>query len=54
VRHRIGDGGVAGTAGSQIDALGAYRERSLQVDADLQRALTTATSDADRAVAGLR
>jgi hypothetical protein len=36
-------------AGSQIDALGTYRERSLQVDADLQRALTTATSDADRA-----
>jgi hypothetical protein len=36
-------------AGSQIDALGTYRERSLQIDADLQRALTTATSDADRA-----
>jgi hypothetical protein len=36
-------------AGSQIDALGTYRERSLQVDADLQRALTAATSDADRA-----
>jgi hypothetical protein len=36
-------------AGSQIDALGTYRERSTQVDADLQRSLTTATGDADRA-----
>ena len=36
-------------AGTQIDALGTYRERSLQVDADLQRALTTATGDDDRA-----
>lgn len=38
-------------AGSQIDALGTYRKSSKQVDADLQRSLTTATSDADRATA---
>ncbi|WP_238547300.1 hypothetical protein [Actinoplanes friuliensis] len=36
--------------GGQIDALGTYRERSLQVDADLQRSLTTATGDAERAI----
>jgi hypothetical protein len=36
-------------AGSQIDALGTYQQRSAQVDADLQRSLTTSSSDADRA-----
>ena len=36
-------------AGTQIDALGSYRERSRQVDADLQASLTAATSAADRA-----
>ena len=36
-------------AGTQIDALGTYRERSRQVDADLQASLTTATGAADRA-----
>ncbi len=36
-------------AGSQVDALSTYRERSLQVDADVQRSLTTATGAADRA-----
>jgi hypothetical protein len=38
-------------AGSQIDALGTYRERGLQVDTDLQHLLSGATSDADRAAA---
>ncbi|GAA2617044.1 hypothetical protein [Paractinoplanes durhamensis] len=33
-------------AGSQIDALGTYQERSRQVDADLQKALTTTTDRA--------
>jgi hypothetical protein len=37
-------------AGSQIDALGTYRQRSRQVDTDIQRSLTTATSDTDRAI----
>nr|BFE72834.1 hypothetical protein GCM10020092_061350 [Actinoplanes digitatis] len=37
-------------SGSQIDALGTYRGRSRQVDADLQRSLTTATGAAERAV----
>lgn len=36
-------------AGTQIDALGTYQERSRQVDADLQRLLTTSSSAADRA-----
>jgi len=36
-------------AGSQIDALGTYQERSRQVDADLQKSLTTSTTEADRA-----
>lgn len=36
-------------AGSQIDALGTYQERSRQVDADLQRSLTTSSTAADRA-----
>ena len=36
-------------SGSGIDALSAYHERGLQVDADLERALSTATSDAERA-----
>jgi hypothetical protein len=36
-------------AASRIDALGVYRERSAQIDADLQRSLTTATAPADRA-----
>jgi hypothetical protein len=38
-------------AGSQIDALGTYRQRSRQVDADLQRSLTTSTDATDRAIA---
>jgi hypothetical protein len=37
-------------AGTQIDALGAYNERSRQVDTNLQRSLTTSSSDADRAI----
>jgi len=37
-------------SGSKLDALGGYRERSLQVDAALQRSLTTATGLADRAI----
>lgn len=36
-------------SGTGIDALSTYHERGLQVDADLERALRTATSDADRA-----
>lgn len=36
-------------AGNQIDALSTYRERSLQIDADLERALATATTTEDRA-----
>jgi hypothetical protein len=36
-------------AGTQIDALGSYQARSRQVDADLQRSLTTSSSAADRA-----
>jgi hypothetical protein len=36
-------------AGSRIDALGTYQQRSRQIDADLQRALTTGTTTADRA-----
>jgi hypothetical protein len=38
-------------AGSQIDALGTYQQRSRQVDADLQRSLTTSTDPGDRAIA---
>jgi hypothetical protein len=38
-------------AATQIDALGTYRERSAQVDADLQRSLTGAGDAADRATA---
>ena len=37
-------------AGSQIDALGTYQERSRQVDADLQRSLTISSSAADHAI----
>ena len=37
-------------AAGQIDALGAYRQRSRQVDTDLQRSLTTATDDTGRAL----
>jgi hypothetical protein len=36
-------------AAGRIDALGVYRERSDQIDADLQRSLTTATGSGDRA-----
>ena len=36
-------------AGTQIDALGTYQQRSRQVDADLQKSLTTSSSEADRA-----
>ncbi|GID93078.1 hypothetical protein ACFQFC_05590 [Amorphoplanes digitatis] len=43
-------GDAAELSGSQIDALGTYRGRSRQVDADLQRSLTTATGAAERAV----
>jgi len=35
-------------SGTQIDALSTYRQRSLQVDADLTRALTTAATAQDR------
>jgi hypothetical protein len=42
-------GNAEAQAGSQIDALSSYRERSLQIDADLERAMTTATSDEERA-----
>lgn len=38
-------------ASSQIDALAAYRERSDQVDADLQRLMAGAATEADRATA---
>ena len=38
-------------AGSRTDALSRYQERSRQVDADLQRWLTTASGAAERAVA---
>ncbi|WP_221322388.1 hypothetical protein [Actinoplanes sp. L3-i22] len=38
-------------AGTRVDAQGSYQERSRQVDADLQRSLTTAAGDAERAVA---
>jgi hypothetical protein len=38
-------------AATQIDALATYRERSGQVDADLQRSLTAADDAADRATA---
>lgn len=37
-------------SGSQIDALSTYRERSRQIDADLERALSTVNTDADRAI----
>jgi hypothetical protein len=43
-------GDAAELSGSQLDALGTYQERSRQVDADLQRSLTTATGEADRAI----
>jgi hypothetical protein len=36
-------------AGSRIDALGTYQQRSRQIDADLQRALTIGTTAGDRA-----
>ncbi|MGX6606623.1 hypothetical protein ACWKSP_31545 [Micromonosporaceae bacterium Da 78-11] len=42
--------GVDELAAGRIDALGAYRERSHQVDADLQSSLTTATGAVERAV----
>jgi hypothetical protein len=38
-------------AGSRTDALGRYEERSRQVDTDLQRSLTAASSPAERAAA---
>jgi hypothetical protein len=38
-------------AGTQIDALGTYQERSRQVDADLQKSLTNATGEDSRAIA---
>ncbi|GLW31646.1 hypothetical protein [Actinoplanes regularis] len=38
-------------AGTRVDAQGAYRERSRQVDADLHRSLTTAAGASERAVA---
>jgi hypothetical protein len=37
-------------SGSQIDALSAYRERGPQIDADLERALTTATGAEERGI----
>lgn len=37
-------------AGSQIDALSTYQTRSRQVDADLQRALTTTDNPADQTI----
>ncbi len=37
-------------AGSNIDALGTYRERGRQVDESLQRSLTTASSEEERAI----
>lgn len=43
-------GDTAELSGSQLDALGTYQERSRQVDADLQKSLTTATGEADRAI----
>ncbi|GIF14410.1 hypothetical protein FHX34_103283 [Actinoplanes teichomyceticus] len=44
-------GGSDALAGTRVDALGAYRQRSRQADADLQRSLTTASGPAERAVA---
>lgn len=44
-------GDDATLAATQIDALGTYRERSTQVDADLQRSLTGASDATDRATA---
>jgi hypothetical protein len=44
-------GDDAGLAATQIDALGTYRTRSAQVDADLQRSLTGADDATDRATA---
>ncbi|BCB75809.1 protein kinase G-activating protein GlnX [Phytohabitans flavus] len=41
-------GNAEAQAGSQIDALSTYRERSLQLDADLEGALSTATTDEER------
>ncbi|MFB9358264.1 hypothetical protein [Actinoplanes nipponensis] len=43
-------GDAAELSGSQLDALGAYQQRGREADEDLQRSLTTATSDADRAL----
>jgi hypothetical protein len=39
---------AAALSSSQIDALSTYHDRNLQIDADLQRALTTAAAGADR------
>jgi hypothetical protein len=50
VARMVLTGDTDALAGSQIDALGTYQERSRQVDADLQRSLTTSTTAADRAV----
>ncbi|GIF04062.1 hypothetical protein Asi03nite_16000 [Actinoplanes siamensis] len=44
-------GGSDALAGTRVDAQQSYQERSRQVDADLQRSLTTAAGDAERAVA---
>jgi hypothetical protein len=44
-------GNADSLAGSQIDALAAYRTRSDQVDADLQKLLAGVDTDADRATA---
>ncbi|WP_436529709.1 hypothetical protein [Actinoplanes sp. HUAS TT8] len=38
-------------AGTRVDAQGQYQARSRQVDADLQRSLTTAAGESERAVA---
>jgi hypothetical protein len=44
-------GDAAALAGTRVDALGAYRERTRQADADLQRSLTTAAGPVERGVA---
>jgi hypothetical protein len=44
-------GGSDALAGTRVDAQGAYQERSRQVAADLQRSLTTAAGESERAVA---
>ncbi|WP_433383761.1 hypothetical protein ACQPZX_22255 [Actinoplanes sp. CA-142083] len=49
VARMVLTGGDDALAGTQIDALGTYQERSRQVDADLQKSLTTSSTAADRA-----